>query len=316
MGFDTLLGNDRLKENLNNALGKGRASHFYLLSGAPGSGRHTLAMLLSAALQCRGAEKPCLTCPQCRKVMARTHPDVTVVEDPEHVTLPIKLVRDARADASVKPNEGNRKIYIFPQELGIPGQNAMLKLLEEPPAYGTFLVLTDNPEKLLPTLRSRCVELKLQSLKPEVLRPALSQRFPKATAQDVEAAINRSGGYLGQAITLLQNKNRRTPEADGFARVMGSRSTLELLQLLAPMEKWKREKLIDCLTDWLSLTQEALVCRSGLPALDSTARDLSLARNPADLMRTAQILKKAIEYTQGNVSPAAVCGWLEWALRS
>lgn len=316
MGFDTLLGNDRLKENLNNALGKGRASHFYLLSGAPGSGRHTLAMLLSAALQCRGAEKPCLTCPQCRKVMARTHPDVTVVEDPEHVTLPIKLVRDARADASVKPNEGNRKIYIFPQELGIPGQNAMLKLLEEPPAYGTFLVLTDNPEKLLPTLRSRCVELKLQSLKPEVLRPALSQRFPKATVQDVEAAINRSGGYLGQAITLMQNKNRRTPEADGFARVMGSRSTLELLQLLAPMEKWKREKLIDCLTDWLSLTQEALVCRSGLPALDSTARDLSLARNPADLMRTAQILKKAIEYTQGNVSPAAVCGWLEWALRS
>lgn len=316
MGFDTLLGNDRLKENLNNALGKGRASHFYLLSGAPGSGRHTLAMLLSAALQCRGAEKPCLTCPQCRKVMARTHPDVTVVEDPEHVTVPIKLVRDARSDAAIKPNEGNRKIYIFPQELGIPGQNAMLKLLEEPPAYGTFLVLTDNPEKLLPTLRSRCVELKLQALKPAVLEQALAQRFPKATAQELQAAISRSGGYLGQAEALLKAKNQRSPETDGFAQALISGSTMELLQLLMPMEKWKREKLIPCLEDWLRLTQEALACRAGLPALDQTAGQLSTARNPADLMRVARTLNKAIVYTQGNVSPAAVCGWLEWALRS
>lgn len=315
MGFDGLLGNDQLKENLNNALSRGQASHFYLLSGAEGSGRHTLAWLLSAALQCRGQRKPCMVCPQCRKVLAGTHPDVTVVEDPEHTTVSIKLIREARADASIKPNEGNRKIYIFSQELGIPGQNALLKLLEEPPAYGTFLVLTDNPEKLLPTLRSRCVELKLQALKPAVLRKALAERFPRASEQELEAASSRCGGYLGQAAALLQAKNRRSPETDGFAAAIASGNPLELLKLLAPMEKWKREKLLERLEDWLLLTREALVCRAGLPALDDGARSLSAARNQRDLMGVTQKLKKAIEYTQGNVSPAAVCGWLEWALR-
>ena len=75
MGFDDLLGNQRLKENLISSLSRGRISHFYLISGPEGSGRHTLARLLASAILCQGEDKPCLRCSHCRKVLADTHPD-------------------------------------------------------------------------------------------------------------------------------------------------------------------------------------------------------------------------------------------------
>ncbi|HIQ77447.1 MAG TPA: hypothetical protein IAB79_08415, partial [Candidatus Faecousia excrementipullorum] len=135
MGFDSLLGNERLKENLENSLKKGHISHFYLISGPKGSGKHTLARLLAAAALCEGEDKPCLTCRSCRKVMAGVHPDFITVDDPEKKTVPVDLIRSAREDMFILPNEGKRKIYLFPrgQDMGIPGQNALLKVLEEPP---------------------------------------------------------------------------------------------------------------------------------------------------------------------------------------
>ena len=98
MGFERLLGNEQLKENLRMSVGRGRVSHFYLVSGPNGSGKHTLALLLSAAILCKGGQKPCLQCNACRKVMSGNHPDCISVEDPEHKNVAVKLVRDARAD--------------------------------------------------------------------------------------------------------------------------------------------------------------------------------------------------------------------------
>ena len=98
MGFDTLLGNQRLKDNLTAALSKGRISHFYLISGPEGSGKHTLARLLSAAILCRGEDKPCGRCGPCRKALEGNHPDVITVDDPEHKNVAVKIVRQARED--------------------------------------------------------------------------------------------------------------------------------------------------------------------------------------------------------------------------
>ena len=81
------------------------------------------------------------------------------------------------------------------------------------------------------------------------------------------------------------------------------------------MEKSKRDVLLPVLNQWLELVQGALSCRAGLPAVSQMARNLSLSRTPQELMKIAGHLKKAIEYTQSNVSTAAVCGFLEWALR-
>jgi len=317
MGFGELLGNDRLKENLSGSLRRDRVSHFYLIAGPAGSGKHQLSRLLAAGLLCEGTDKPCCTCTACRKVLSGTHPDFITVDDPEKKTVPVDLIRQARSDIYIRPNEGKRKIYLFPraQDMGIPGQNALLKILEEPPPYGVFLLLTDNPEKLLPTVRSRCTELKLLPLQEDVLRRQLERDFPNADPEAIRAAYSRSGGYLGQAKELLENGNEIQPHIQGFADALCSKQPLALMQLLVPMEKWKRDALLPALNDFLELTQSALACRAGLPAVSPQARQLSVSRTPAELMNAVTCLKKAIEYTQSNVSPAAVCGYLEWALR-
>ena len=317
MGFGELLGNERLKENLSSSLRRDRVSHFYLIAGPVGSGKHLLAQLLAAGLLCDGQDKPCCTCSACRKVLSGTHPDFITVDDPEKKTVPVDLIRQARADIYIRPNEGRRKIYLFPraQDMGVPGQNALLKILEEPPPYGVFLLLTDNPEKLLPTVRSRCTELKLLPLPEATLRRRLAQDFPNADPEAIGAACSRSGGYLGQAKQLLEEGDTAAPHVQGFVDALCSKSPMALMQLLVPMEKWKRDALLPALNQWLELLQGALACRAGLPAVSPLARQLSLARTPAELMNAVTKLKKAIEYTQSNVSPAAVCGYLEWALR-
>ena len=314
MGFEGLLGNERLKENLRVSVGRGRISHFYLLSGPEGSGKHTLARLLSAAILCQSEAKPCLSCNACRKVMGNTHPDCITVEDREHKNLPVKVVREARADMYVMPNEGSHKIYIFPQEMGLEGQNALLKILEEPPAYGVFLLLSDNPERLLPTVRSRCTELRLQSLPESVLRHALEKEFPKADPEALSAAISRSGGYLGQAKQLLGEGAALSPQTESFAACFARRDRMGMVQLLVPMERWKRDQAIPEWQAWLQLLENALTCHAGQPAASPLARELSTCRSSQELMQAIAIMQKIIEYAQGNVSVAAICGYLQWAL--
>ena len=315
MGFEGLLGNKRLKENLTNSLKNNHISHFYLISGPIGSGRHTLAKLLAAAILCKDEEKPCLRCPACRKVMADSHPDFITVDDPEHKNVAVKIVREAREDMFIRPNESSHKIYLFPQELGIEGQNALLKILEEPPSYGVFVLLTDNPEKLLPTVRSRCTELALTGLPDNVLRGALTREFPEAEPEAISAAIARSGGYLGQARELLSGGNTLPPQTEGFLTAFAAKNALLLTQTLVPMEKWKRDQLIPMLEQWVTYLEEALSCRSGGKALHPLTREVAVRRTPQDIMSAILHLKKATEYAAGNVSPGAICGALAWQLR-
>ncbi len=317
MGFESFLGNQRLKENLTSSLSRGRISHFYLISGPEGSGKHTLAKLLAAAILCSGNDKPCGACTPCRKVMDGNHPDFITIDDPEKKTVPVDLIRKARADIYIQPNESEHKIYLFPraQDIGLPGQNALLKVLEEPPKYGVFILLTDNPEKLLPTVRSRCTELQLHALPEQLLRQKLQQEFPAASAEDIAGAVMRSGGYLGQAKKLLADGDSIPQQTMDFVSAYAGRNVLGLLQVLVPMEKWKRDQLIPILNSWIELTEAALANRAGLPAVSPLVRRLSEGRTAPELKTAIGHLQKAAQYAQGNVSPAAICGYLEWALR-
>ena len=314
MGFDGLLGNERLKENLRISVGRGRSAHFYLISGPAGSGKKTLAKLLSAALQCQREDKPCLTCPACRKVLNDSHPDCITVVDPDHKAVAVEIVRNARADMYVMPNEGQKKIYIFPQELRIEGQNALLKILEEPPQYGVFILLTDNPEKLLPTVRSRCTELNLLALPDGVLTQALRQEFPNADPNSIAAAIARSGGFLGQAKALLEQGAEVSPQTEGFVKAFAHRDEYGIVCTVAGMEKWKRDVASPEWQLWLQLLQSALSSHSGQPPVSPLARELAL-RPSKDLLAAIGHLQKIIEYAQGNVSVGACCGYLMHALR-
>ena len=316
MGFESILGNQRLKDNLTAGASRGKLSHFYLISGPTGSGKKTVARLIGAAAVCQsGGDKPCLQCNACRKVMADTHPDFITVADPEHKTVPVKLVREYREDIFVMPNEAEKKVYLFPQELGNEGYNALLKVFEEPPSYGVFLMLTDNPEKILPTVRSRCRELAMQALPTEVLEQELKRRFPDARPEAISAAMERSGGYLGQAMALLGEDAEEDPLQNGFIQAFLERDPVALLEVFVSMEKWKRDQLLQMLRQWLEILQQAVICRSGGVVISAAARQLSSRRSASELLDAVQQLQKAVEYTQGNVSPAAVCGYLVWALR-
>ena len=315
MGFSQLLGNERLKENLTASLSRGHISHCYLISGPRGAGKHTLARLLAAAILCQGSGRPCLSCNPCRKVMENIHPDFITVEDPEHKTVAVKIVRQMRDDMFIRPNESDYKIYLFPQELGIEGQNALLKILEEPPKHGVFILLSDNPEKMLPTVRSRCTELKLQALSRQALHRQLRMDFPQAQEADLEAAALRSGGFLGQAREILEAGDTVSPQTEGFLRGFAGRDGLELVRTLAPMEKWKRDQLVEILQTWLELAEMALASRTGGSPAPAAARALSESRSSTEIMHLIRHLKLALDYAQSNVSPAAICGYLSWAIR-
>ena len=317
MGFEALLGNERLKQNLSGAISRGRLSHFYLISGAEGSGKHTLAQLLAAAALCTGSQKPCLQCSHCRKVMAHSHPDFITVDDTEHKYVPVELIRSASADLYVQPNEADRKIYLFPraQDMLPPSQNALLKILEEPPSYGMFILLTDNAQALLPTVRSRCTELSLSALPDSILLPQLQQAFPQATTEQLTGAMRRSGGYLGQAKRLLEESENISETTAKFLQSFARSDALGIATVLVPMEKWKRDMLIEELQQWLLTLSNALTSRSGIPATQPMADVIRSSRSAEELINAISALQKAIGYAQRNVSPGAVCGYLSWALR-
>ena len=160
MDFTGFLGNDAIKRRLSGAFASGRVAHSYLHCGPAGSGTPPLARILCAAMEWEtdGAAGPCGVCPGCRKALAGIHPDVITVDDPDHKAMTVDPIRAARSDMFIRPNEGRRKIYVIPrgQDMNESAQNALLKILEEPPDYGAFLILSTNAERLLPTLRRLC----------------------------------------------------------------------------------------------------------------------------------------------------------------
>ena len=317
MGFESLLGNEHIKANLEMSLEKGHISHFYLISGPEGSGKHTLADLLAAAILCQGAHKPCGSCTPCRKVREKVHPDYITIDDPEKKTVPVDLIREARADIYIQPNESEHKIYLFPraQDMGLPGQNALLKVLEEPPSYGVFILLTTNADALLPTVRSRCTELRMQPLPGNLLRGVLEQAYTDVSAEAISAAAERGGGFLGQAKRLLDEDGQVRQETARLVDALCEKDALLLMQLLVPLEKSKRDALAELLQDWQMLLENALTASCGMRTVSDQARRLAAALDSRTLHRQYTLVRKAREYTLGNVSPAAVCGYLEWALR-
>lgn len=146
-----------------------KLSHAYLIVGED---RRTLAGRLAAAWVCTGEAPPCGQCTACRKAAQGIHPDIRRL-DPDGDGLKAQQVRDLRSDAYIRPNEAGHKVYILEhgELLNQTGQNILLKLIEEGPAYACFLFLSPNPELLLSTVRSRCETIRAPG--PEI--PAASQ---------------------------------------------------------------------------------------------------------------------------------------------
>lgn len=276
-GFD-LLGNEAVAVRIREAAARGALFHALLFSGA--GDRTGAARFAAAALECTSpGERPCGVCPACRKVLAGIHPDVVAVRDEEHKNIAVDVVRSARSDVYIRPNEGARKVYLF-EDCGLlteQDQNVLLKIVEEGPPYAAFLFCAENPAAVLPTLRSRCVELKL--------RPS----------GDGAAAVS--------------------PAAEDLCRAVGARRPCGPTEVLVRLEKQKlyREELKRLLEESLDCFASALLLSYGQesgPVFANAAGYLAKNLTKIQIMRTIELLRKYRDECQYNVGPGHVLGAL------
>lgn len=145
-----------------------RLFHSYIISGAGEEGRLTAARYIAKTVVCANRDKaPCGYCSHCRKADRDIHPDITVIKKGDgDKELTVDTMRSVRSAASVLPNEAEKSVYIIcdADTMNIPAQNAMLKVFEEPPAHVVFVLLAENADRLISTVRSRC---ELITLPPE-----------------------------------------------------------------------------------------------------------------------------------------------------
>ncbi len=266
--FTSLLGNTYLRETLATDLAAGRAAHGYILSGPVGSGKKTAARLMAAASVCthRMEESfplPCGKCESCHRILHDLSADVLwITREEDKASIGVEQVRTVREDLYVTPNDGERKFYIIEEAhtMTAQAQNALLLSLEEPPAFVTFLLLTEDPMALLETIRSRAPVIHMELFSPAVVRDWLADQpgVPKDTER-LEGAAVLSGGALGQALVLatgsgddhaLQMRALSLQLLEGIFR---RRPSVLLEESLAVLPK-EREKM--CLV--LTMLQAAL----------------------------------------------------------
>ena len=220
---------DPIARRIREAASRGTLSHALLFSGS--GDRIAAAQYAAAAMECQGGgQKPCGTCPACRKVFSGIHPDVITVRDEAHKNLSVDTVRQIRSDAYIRPNEGSRKVYIFPDctILTEQDQNVLLKIVEEGPPYAAFLFCAENASVVLQTLRSRCVELKLH--------PAETGEKESSEA-GVELCRLLAAGKKGSAAELMVRLEKKRLDRDGLAAMLDQARTILAAALLAQYGK-------------------------------------------------------------------------------
>ncbi|HPE95336.1 MAG TPA: hypothetical protein PLT66_04640 [Bacillota bacterium] len=202
------------KNDFSRAVEQGHVSHAYAIEGREGIGKLDFAMYCAKTILCEATDgsKPCGKCASCRKTDVDEHPDISVPQPDEgKKTLSIDQIREIRRDAYVVPNDGERKVYIFTDAHDMPGrnQNALLKIIEEPPEPVVFFFLVCSRSMLLPTVRSRRSFITLSPLNENSICEWLRQRHPKISADVLEDAARRSDGMPGRAEKLLEKDSVR-----------------------------------------------------------------------------------------------------------
>ncbi len=213
-----LIGNRELQARLAADVRAGRLSHAYILEGAHGRGKKTLAMALAAALACTnrrgGGPLPCGTCPACRKISEGKSPDVLRITRGEKASIGVDDVRFLRSDVLISPNDTDQKIYIIEDAdtMTAAAQNALLLTLEEPPSYVLFLLLCEHADRLLETIRSRAPTLRLCPVPDEVIHRELSatlpayRTMPPAGQREI---LVMAQGSVGRVKELLGEQERK-----------------------------------------------------------------------------------------------------------
>lgn len=301
--------NRKITGTLANLSAGGRLPHAILLEGPAGIGKKTAAGLIAQISLCEGEPKPCGVCPHCVKVEKQIHPDVRFYTVPDgKKEFPIELVRQLRQDAYVLPNEGRCKVYILDRAhtMNAAAQNALLKLIEEPPENVRFVLLCENRSRMLPTILSRVVSMELELPSAEQCAKALERLAPELFETEREAAAAGAGGNIGQALLLLgtAKPSRAAADTRRLQETLLFGDRYQALKVLTAYDK-DREGLLQLFT----LLRETFAKLAAAHYTDSGADTRLLNRITAmQALRVSDTIAQAALRAERNVSIPLLCG--------
>ena len=255
--FKDIYGQKQIVEHFQNALKSGKISHAYIINGERSSGKEFIAKIFAMALQCESGEiEPCNECHSCKQALSGNQPDIIKVTHEKPATIGVEDIRNGvNNDVVIKPYSSKWKIYIIneAEKMTVQAQNALLKTLEEPPAYAVILLLTSNQDALLPTIQSRCVVLNMKPVSDDVVKNYLMQELhiPDYKA-DVCTAFAR--GNLGKAKALAASEEFDNIKTEAVSLLKYIRD-MEITDIMSAIKKINDYKIdindyLDILSVW------------------------------------------------------------------
>lgn len=218
--FEEIVGNELIIKNIQTAIVSGKLSHAYILEGAKGMGKKLLANTIAKTLECKQKQStPCGVCTSCKVFDSGNHTDVFYIRPEKTKSLGIDAVREQIIQTvSIKPYEYEYKIFIIEHadSMTTQAQNALLKTLEEPPAYAVFFLLAESTEAFLPTILSRCIVLKLRPLTIDKIKQYLLQNQIGETNK-VGIYAEYAQGSIGQALEIACSEEFETVRSQVIA---------------------------------------------------------------------------------------------------
>ena len=240
--FHDIIGQEQIKEHLQNAISAKKISHAYIINGEKSSGKEFIARVFAMTLQCeKGGTEPCQECHSCKQALSDNQPDIIYVSHEKPNTISVDDIRaQINNDIAIKPYSSPYKIYIMneAEKMTPQAQNAILKTLEEPPEYAVIMLLTSNVDALLPTIQSRCVRLDLKVVDDSLVKKYLMERLH---VPDYQAEIDASfaQGSIGRA--------KEAATSEEFSRM--TEKALKILKYVNTMEVYELSDEIKALSD-------------------------------------------------------------------
>jgi DNA polymerase-3 subunit delta' len=185
----------------------GKLSHALLLGGEKGIGKKTLADEICKIIVCENDKKPCGNCNPCRKIEKGIHPDIFKINPSGKTQMKLEDIKVIFDRVYLKPNDAEYKVFIINQaeKMSSKVQNALLKIIEEPPEDAFFIFLCQNPSSLLPTVRSRVTEMRVPYAEENEVKDILSQSFASMSNENIGEISRKSRGNVGLGFELCEN---------------------------------------------------------------------------------------------------------------
>lgn len=244
-GFQDIIGQEQIKEHLHNALSTGKISHAYILNGEKSSGKEFIANLFAMALQCEAeGVEPCYECRSCKQTLSKNQPDIIYVSHEKPNTISVDDIRtQVNNDVSIKPYSSKYKIYIIneAEKMNQQAQNAILKTLEEPPAYAVIILLVSNINTLLPTILSRCVTLNMKPVRDELVKKFLMEEL-QVPDYKADVCVAFARGNVGKAKLLAASEEFDNIKAEALSLLKYIKE-MEMQEIIAAIKKINEYKL-------------------------------------------------------------------------